>query len=73
MAKATEDTTPNQTTGKFFVGSKGGGRYQTVEQREGEAEPDGSIVCDLFDDGSFVYKFEANHGVSTEVWVRVSR
>eukprot|EP00658_Telonema_sp_P-2_P032500 TRINITY_DN24054_c0_g1_i1.p1 TRINITY_DN24054_c0_g1~~TRINITY_DN24054_c0_g1_i1.p1 ORF type:complete len:495 (+),score=129.97 TRINITY_DN24054_c0_g1_i1:148-1632(+) len=57
-----EDTTPNLCNGKHFVGSKGGGRYVTVGPREDEkSDQDGAIVCDMFDDGSFVYKYEANH------------
>eukprot|EP00656_Telonema_subtile_P008701 TRINITY_DN14063_c0_g1_i4.p1 TRINITY_DN14063_c0_g1~~TRINITY_DN14063_c0_g1_i4.p1 ORF type:complete len:325 (-),score=89.15 TRINITY_DN14063_c0_g1_i4:201-1175(-) len=56
-----QDTQPNQTQGKSFVGKKGGGRYATVAPRDGEASLDGSIVCDIFDDGSFVYKYEADH------------
>jgi len=55
------DLTPNLTKGKYFVGSKGGGRYATVKSREGEKEMMGSIVCDLFDDGSFVYSYECSH------------
>lgn len=63
MAAPEEDLTPNLTKGKYFVGSKGGGRYATVKSRDGQPDAMGSIVCDLFEDGSFVYMYECNHGV----------
>jgi len=56
-----EDKTPNLCAGKYFVGRKGGGRYCTVAGRDEDVPGAGSIQLDMFDDGSFVYHFEANH------------
>jgi len=57
-----EDLTPNLTTGKYFVGKKGAGRFRTVAAAASDDEkPMGSMTCDLFEDGLFVYQYEACH------------
>ena len=50
---------------KHFEGEmlQGGGRYRTVEvASEQEGAPSGRITCDMFEDGLFVYQYEASHG-----------